>query len=149
MLNMLLVSFATIVKALWPWRGIVEQMLTWQWAIQRSSYAMSMNAHPQVIWDIFWPTHLKLPCCISCEQMSWLWSCTIKHCLCVPKQMCYCLIGVDVVEWLCSGFIVNGDICVGPSMMASEQWSAFVSIENGCRACSACFSRRGCGFKLF
>lgn len=23
--------------------------------------------------------------------------------------MCYCLIGVDVVEWLCSGFIVNGD----------------------------------------
>lgn len=44
-------------------------------------------------------THLKLPCCISREQMSWLLSCTIKYNLCMWKQMWYCLIRVDVVMW--------------------------------------------------
>lgn len=56
----------------------------------------------------------------------------------MPKQMCYCLTGVDVVKWFCSRFLLNGNICVVPSMIASEQRSAVVLIENrkGTQACS-------------
>lgn len=137
--NILLASFAAAVKALLALCCAVkpvlknEAKLTWQWPFQRSCYTVNMTAHPlvQLISDIFWSTHLKLPCCISRAKV-------LDHgaaCYNIASmltQMCYCLTWVVCssavilfvsFEWLYISFV--------PSMIASEQSSAFVLIENG------------------
>lgn len=121
--------------------------LTWQGASQRSLHC-GHDCTPSSTRNIFWPTHLKLPCCISSKQMSWLWRCAITYCLCVPKLLCYCFIRAHIVVCFSTGCdFFNGNFCIGPSMTAPEKWSSFVSIEMGPRACSSCFMRRGCGLK--
>lgn len=63
------------------------------------------------------------------SKLSWLWSCTMNSNLWMRKRLWYCLMKVDIVKCFFFFLFWNGNSCVVPSMVASEQRSAVVSIE--------------------